>query len=52
VATAPVPAENGGVIMTASVEEVEEGADEVIEEVKFNPNNITLLLLLKLVFYS
>lgn len=30
-----VPMENGGVITMESVDEVEGGADEVIEEVKF-----------------
>ena len=40
-----VAMENGGVITMESVDEVEEAADEVIEEVVFDPNNITFLLL-------
>ena len=37
--------ENGGVIMMEIVVEAEEAADEVIEEVVFDPNDITFLLL-------
>ena len=36
---------NGGVITMESVDEVEEAADEVIEEVIFDSNYITFLLL-------
>lgn len=36
-----VAMENGEVITMESVEEVEEAADEVIEEVLFDPNDIT-----------
>ena len=40
-----VAMENGGVITMESVDEVEEVVDEVIEEVVFDPNDVTLLLL-------
>ena len=40
-----VAMENGGVITMESVDEVEEAADEVIEEVVFDTNDITFLLL-------
>jgi hypothetical protein len=36
---------NGGVITMESVDEVDEAAGEVIEEVVFNPNDIAFLLL-------
>jgi hypothetical protein len=45
-----VAVENGGVITMESVEEVEEVADEVIEEVIFDLNDITYLLLKNFIF--
>jgi hypothetical protein len=36
---------NGGVITMESVDEVEEAAGEVIEEVVFDPNDVNFLLL-------
>jgi hypothetical protein len=48
VATAAVV--NGGVITMENVDEVEGAAVEVIEEVVFNPDDITLLLLRQFIF--
>ena len=42
-----VAMENGGVI---TMDEVEEAADEVIEEVVFDANDITFLLLKQFIF--
>lgn len=41
---------NGGVITMENVDEVEGAAVEVIEEVVFNPNDSTLLLLKHFIF--
>jgi hypothetical protein len=45
VATVAVEMENGGVITMESVDEMEEAAGEVIEEVVFDPNDIKFFLL-------